>query len=233
MTIETRLRNIAFQIVFWAGSVPIVLGAPVAALVSQRALVWYVRRWVGFHVWCARALLGVRVRLEGELPAAPVLYVAKHQSMFDAIIVPLLLDAPIIVLKRELADIPVWGWSAKRYGAIPVDREASAKALRQMLREAGAARGAGRSVLIFPEGTRVPPGEQPPLRPGLAGLYRALGYPMVPLANDSGRLWPRKGPKLAGLVTFRFGAPIPPGLPRENAEARAHAAINMLERPIS
>ena len=135
----------------------------------------------------------------------------------------------MIVLKRELADIPVWGWAAKRYGAIAVDREASGVALRRMLREAAAARTAGRSVLIFPEGTRVAAGEQPPLRPGFAGLYRSLNLPMVTIANDSGRLWPRKGLKLPGVVTFRYGEPVPPGLPRDEAEARAHAGINVLD----
>jgi 1-acyl-sn-glycerol-3-phosphate acyltransferase len=224
-----RLRNILFALVFWTGSVPIVLFAPVGALFGRRVLRVYVRGWVKYHVWCARIFLGITVRVEGPKPTGQVLYVAKHQSMFDAIIAPDLFQAPVIVLKRELADIPVWGWAAKRYGAIAVDREASSVALRRMLREAAAARTAGRSVLIFPEGTRVAAGEQPPLRPGFAGLYRSLNLPMVTIANDSGRLWPRKGLKLPGVVTFRYGEPVPPGLPRDEAEARAHAGINVLD----
>jgi 1-acyl-sn-glycerol-3-phosphate acyltransferase len=102
--------------------------------------------------------------------------------------------------------------------------------MRQMMREARAALDGGRAIVIFPEGTRVRPGEQPPLRAGFAGLYRALGVPVVPVALDSGRVWPRKGPKRAGIVTFRFGASAPPGLPRAEAEARVHAEINALER---
>ena len=140
-----------------------------------------------------------------------------------------MLGAPAIVMKRELAQIPVWGWAARRYGVIVVDRAANAKALRQMMREAKAALGEGRSVLIFPEGTRVAPGEQPPIRSGFAGLYRALGLPVVPVALDSGRLWPRRGPKRPGTVTFRFGARIAPGLDRADVEVQVHRGINALE----
>jgi 1-acyl-sn-glycerol-3-phosphate acyltransferase len=98
-----------------------------------------------------------------------------------------------------------------------------------MMRDAKTALGEGRSVLIFPEGTRVLPGEMPPLKAGFAGLYRMLGLPVVPIALDTGKVWPRKGPKRPGVVTLRFGEPIPPGLPRAEIEARVHAAINVLE----
>ena len=95
---------------------------------------------------------------------------------------------------------------------------------------AKAAVAAGRPILIFPEGTRVLPGEQPQLQPGFAGLYKSLGIPVVPVALDSGRLWPRKiFVKRPGIVTMRVGETIPPGLPRQEVEARVHAAINALE----
>jgi 1-acyl-sn-glycerol-3-phosphate acyltransferase len=83
--------------------------------------------------------------------------------------------------------------------------------------------------MIFPEGTRVKPGEQPELKSGFAGLYKMLGLPVVPIATDVGKLWPKGGLKRAGLATFRFGEAIPPGLPRAEIEARVHAAINALE----
>jgi 1-acyl-sn-glycerol-3-phosphate acyltransferase len=128
-----------------------------------------------------------------------------------------------------LADLPLFGRITRRYGVIPVDREAGAKALREMLADAKAAAATGRPVLIFPEGTRVTPGTTPPLRAGFAGLYRARGLPVVPVALDSGLLFGRGLNKRGGTVHFRIGEVIPPGLKRDEIEARVHAAINVLE----
>lgn len=224
------LRTILFRIVFYGGSVPIVASVPISALFGQRAVIVHAFVWTTFHRWTTRILLGIQVRVEGERPTGPAFYVCKHQAMFETIELQLMLDGPAIVLKRELTKVPLWGWAAQRYGAIVADRDANAAALRSMMRDAVAARKAGRSVLIFPEGTRVAPGEQPPLKAGFAGLYRMLAMPTVPIACDSARVWPRRGAKRAGVVTFRFGDVIAPGLPRAEIEARVHAAINALDR---
>ena len=223
-------RTVLFSIVFYSGSLPIVATVPVSALFGQRVVIAHANVWTRFHRWCAGVLLGITIRIEGVRPAGPALYASKHQAMFETMELELQLDGPAVVIKEELARIPMWGWAAKRYGALVVDREGSSTALRQMIREGTKAKEAGRSVLIFPEGTRVAPGEQPPLKAGFAGLYRMLGLPVVPVAVDSGRLLPRRGAKRAGVVTFRFGEVIPSGLPRAEAEARVHAAINALER---
>ncbi len=223
------IRTILFSIVFYGLSVPIVLAVPIPALLGRRVLVGYAMAWARFHRWATRAILGIRTRVEGPRPAAPALYAAKHQAMFETIELALMLAAPAVVMKAELARIPIWGWAARRYGVIVIDRGASARGLRQMMREAQGALAEGRSIVLFPEGTRVKPGERPPLRAGFAGLYRSLGVPVVPVALDSGRVWPREGPKRAGVVTFRFGAPVPAGLPRTEAEARVHAELNALD----
>lgn len=224
------LRNIAFVIVFYGLSVPVVLATPIAALFGKRVLRAVCMSWARLGVWSARHILGIRIVVEGQQSVAgPALYPVKHQAMFETMAVAAMLGAPAIVMKRELAQVPVWGWAARRYGVIVVDRAANAGALRQMMREAKAALAEGRSVLLFPEGTRVAPGETPPIRSGFAGLYRALGLPVIPVALDSGRLWPRRGLKRPGIVTFRFGAPIAPGLERSDVEAQVHRGINALE----
>jgi 1-acyl-sn-glycerol-3-phosphate acyltransferase len=223
------LRTILFMIVFYGLSVFIVLTAPISALFGPPALRRHVHFWADTLYWSARLIVGIRIRIEGVIPDTPALYAAKHQSMYETVALVRVLEAPAIVMKQELAAIPVWGWSARQYGMIIVDRAASAGALRNMMRDAKAALAEGRSVLIFPEGTRVPPGETPELKAGFAGLYRMLGLPVVPLALDTAKVWPRKGPKRPGTVTLRFGEPIPPGLPRAEIEARVHAAINVLE----
>lgn len=223
------LRTLLFRLLFYGGSVPIVGTVPLSGAFGRAAMIRHARFWSRYQRWAARVTLGVRVRSEGPRPTAPVLYAVKHQAFFEAIDMADELGGPAIILKRELTRIPLWGWATKVYGAIAVDRDASAAMLRRMLKEGGALVAEGRSILLFPEGTRVPPGERPPLKSGFAGLYKTLKLPVVPIAVDSGRLWPKRGSKHAGVITYRFGEPIPPGLPREEAEARVHAAINALE----
>ncbi|TGX53242.1 1-acyl-sn-glycerol-3-phosphate acyltransferase [Sphingomonas gei] len=223
-----RVRTIVFKSAFYGLSVAIVLLAPVTALFGQRAFRRWVLLWTQYHAWCARNLAGIRVRIEGAPLAGPALYASKHQSFFETFELVRMLDAPAVVMRQEYARIPVWGWAARRYGIIIIDRSGSAAALRQMMREAKAAGAAGRSVVLFPEGTRSAMGETPPVLSGLAGLYRAVGRPVVPIALDTARVWPKHGPMRPGLVTFRFGEPIPAGLKRNEIESLVHREINAL-----
>jgi len=224
-----RLRTLIFQIVFFALSVPMVLIAPVIALAGPRALRRWGNLWLRMLHGTTHYILGIDTKIEGTIPDGPVLFAAKHESMYEPLELARRIGSPAPVMKKELTRIPIWGWCARRYGVIPVDRKASAGALRAMRREARGALAGGRSVLIFPEGTRVAPGEAPKLQSGFIGLYRMLSLPVVPVAVASGHVWPRRGPKRRGTITFRFGEPIPPGLPRPEVEARVHAAINALQ----
>ena len=224
-----RLRTILFTAFFFALSIPIVVTVPVSALFGRRAVIRHAHVWAQMHRLLYRHIMGVRVRVEGQRPEGTYFFAAKHQAMFETLELQLLLGGPAMVIKRELSRIPFWGWAAMRYGGIIADREASAGALRSMMRAAKALKAEGRSILIYPEGTRVVPGDQPPLQSGFAGLYRTLGLPVVPIALDSGLAWPKHGPNRPGVVTIRIGEPIPSGLPRDAIEARVHAAINALE----
>ncbi|MES2986758.1 MAG: lysophospholipid acyltransferase family protein [Pseudomonadota bacterium] len=222
------LRNVVFAIVFYGVSVFIVGLAPVSGLFGAKALRRYCDGWAAYMIWCARWILGIHVRVEGVMPTGPVFFAAKHESNFEAVDLTRRLGSPAPVMKRELTKIPVWGWAAQKYGGIVADRAASAGALRSMMKDAKVALAEGRSVLIFPEGTRTEVGARPELRSGFAGLYRMLGLPVVPIALKSGHVWPKTGLKRPGTVLISFGEPIPPGLPREEIEARVHAAINAL-----
>jgi 1-acyl-sn-glycerol-3-phosphate acyltransferase len=224
----TILRSLLFAAIFYPVTFLYVLAGIVASLFGQNATHAVVVNWVDFHHGLTKHLLGIRVRVEGTIPPGPNFVAVKHEAMFETIEMVRLSHLPVIVIKRELADIPLFGWLTRRYGVIPVERSAGAKALRGLVVEGKTAMASGRSVIIYPEGTRVPHGRSPPLRSGFAGLYRVLGLPVVPVAVDSGRLWGRGLVKHSGIVTFKVGAPIPPGLPREEIEARVHAAINAL-----
>jgi 1-acyl-sn-glycerol-3-phosphate acyltransferase len=223
------LRSLLFAIVFYIGSIFYVLGALIGTYVSVGLLRRSVHGWSKYHHDCARWLLGIRVAIDGELPTDPALFAIKHESMFETIDMPRLFKLPAVVTKRELFDIPGWGTSAKAYGMIPVDRDAGASALRAMILLARNMQAEGRPIVIFPEGTRVPHGQRPPLQPGFVGLYKLLGLPVVPIAVDSGKLTKKGEPWWhSGIMTYKIGETIPPGLPREEVEARVHAAINAL-----
>ena len=225
------IRSLLFALIFYGATIlAIFIALPVGAIWRRRGVRGMAQIWAVYHRWCAALLLGIRTRVEGSVPSGPVLVAAKHQSMYETLELIRVLHNPVVVMKRELADIPLWGRLARYYGLIPVERSGGAAALRAMLRAGGEAVADGRPIVIFPEGTRVLPGEMPPLQPGFAGFYRAFGLPVGPLALDSGKVWPRRSfVKRPGVVTMRFGAPIPPGLPRREAEAAVHAAINALE----
>ena len=225
----TALRSLVYGALFYPATLLWVLSGIVASLFGRGPTLAVVLSWVEMNRRLCDRILGIRTRVEGSIPPGPHLIAVKHQSMYETLEMVRLSKLPMIVIKRELADMPLFGFMTRSYGVIPVDRAAGAKALREMLAAGKVAISAGRGVIIYPEGTRVRYGQTPPLRSGFAGLYRALGLPVVPVAVDSGRLW--RGPldKRSGTITFRVGEIIPPGLKREEVEARVHAAINALE----
>ena len=221
------LRTIVWTPFFYVGSAVVAILSGFASLFGRNAFEAMVRQWGRWQRWCARWLLGQRVEMQGQLPIRPVFFVFKHEAMFETIEMPMLLGRPVVFAKQELFSIPIWGPLALKYGLIPIERTAGASALRTMRKAALAAIADGRPVVLLPEGTRVPHGQKPPLRAGFAGLYKIIGLPVVPVAVDSGRLkhgWVR----LPGTITYRVCEEIPPGLPRDEAEARIHAAINSL-----
>ena len=223
------IRSLLYAAIFYPATVLWVLvGAP-ATLLGRGATLAVVLSWVDLHHWLARHILGIRVRVEGKIPPGTQLIAVKHQSMFETLEMVRLSRLPIIVMKKELADIPLFGFMTRRYGVISVERSAGAKALRALVEEGRKTIASGRPVIIYPEGTRVRSGDKPRLKSGFAALYRALGLPVTPVAVDSGRLWGRGWVHRSGIVTIKIGKPIQAKLPRREIEARVHAAINALE----
>lgn len=221
------LRSLAFYVAFYGGSVLFVLAAVIAAATGSARLRPICDCWSQWHHWCVEKLLGIRIEVTGARPVGTALYAVKHESFFEAIELPALFDYPAGFAKRELFSIPGWGRAARAYGAIPVARDQGAKALRTMLRHAQPYVAVGRPIIIFPEGTRVPHGQRPPLQSGFAALYKLLGLPVVPVAVNSGPIY-QKIWKRPGTIRVHFGEPVPPGLPRAEAEEKVREAINLL-----
>lgn len=221
------LRSGAFYGAFYGGSLFYVLAAALASMFGAEPLQRVCDWWSHYHRACARLLLGIRVRIEGELPRRGVLVAMRHESFFEAIDLPALLARPAVFAKMELLSIPLWGRLGAAYGLIGVERDKGASALRAMISAARHHQRQGRLLAIFPEGTRIPHGVEGPIQSGFSGLYKLLGCPVVPVSVDSGPLYHR-WIKRAGTVTYRVGETIPPGLPRDEIEARVAAAINAL-----
>ena len=225
----TLIRSLLFAAIFYAATVGWVLAGIITSLFGRSLTLAVVLSWVDFHHWLTTNLLGIDSKVEGEIPSGPHLIAVKHQAMYETLEMVRITNLPVMVMKKELADIPLFGFLTRRYGVIPVERTAGAKALRNMVTEGEKSVATGRPVIIFPEGTRVCVGQQPRIKPGFAALYRALGLPVVPIAVNSGRLWGRGFVHQPGIVTFKVGETIPPGLKRDEVEARVHAAINALD----
>jgi 1-acyl-sn-glycerol-3-phosphate acyltransferase len=212
------VRALLFNALFFGGTAVLCLVLWPGILVKGRHLAWMARLWAGWCLWSLRVAAGLDhiVRGAANIAPGPVLYASKHQSAWDTIVFFTLLPRPAYVLKEELLLIPIIGWYLRRAGMIAIDRRGGAKALRGMLASAQARVREGREIVIFPEGTRTPPGERRTHHPGVAALYARLGLPVVPVALNSGHFWRRRGfTKRAGTIVIEFLEPIAPGLERE------------------
>lgn len=186
------------------------------------------RWWAAGDVLLMRLILGQKVEVRGthNRPEGPALVASKHQAAWETVaLIPLLPNA-VIILKKELLKIPVYGWYARYFGMIPVDRSAGSAALKQLARDGQAAVDKGYQIIIFPEGTRQMLGAAPDYKIGAIYLYSKLDVPMVPVALNSGVLWPRRRfVRYPGTIVVSFLPPIPPGLPRVEALERLQMAI--------
>ena len=213
----TTIRSLLFNLLFalWTALI-FIFSLPTLVLPRSAAGGWAACGCAVRCCCCARSSASATKCAAAEhRVTGPAIYAAEHQSAWDTLVFPLLLDKPAYVLKRELIRVPLFGSYLKQCGMIPVDREGGGSALKQLLRAARTAVARGRSILIYPEGTRMPPGERRPYHPGVAALYGDLGVPVGAGSPQLGIvLGPPRFHKKPGTITIEFLPPIAPGLPR-------------------
>jgi len=212
-----RIRSVAFSVYLVVTVIVMGIACLPVMLFGRAPARATVKLWSRLALFGLHQIVGISYKIEGaeNMPQGGALIAANHQSMWETIALYALTPKPVMIFKKELRRIPVYGWWATGAGNIAVDRKGGAKALRAMTREVRARAEAGEHVIIFPEGTRTPLGETKALQPGVAGIYTAMGAPCTPVAHDSGRFWRHpNGEKVPGVITLRILPPIPAGLDR-------------------
>ncbi len=206
------LRSLLFLLFQILITIPIALLALLAAPLPRIPRYRLIALWGWMVMRLARWILGIRYRVVGmeNLPASPAVILAKHQSAWETIAFQQIFPPLSIVLKRSLLRIPFFGWGLALFSPIAIDRAAIREALKQIEVKGRERLSQGFWVLVFPEGTRMAFGQKGEYQIGGAWLAVKAGVPVVPVAHNSGRCWPRNAfIKRPGEITVMIGPPIP------------------------
>jgi len=209
------LRSILFNAAFYLTLAIYLIIALPTLLMPRHALFIFVRSWARTNLRLLKITCGISVEWRGleKIPQGPLIVAAKHQSLWETFaLIPLFAD-PTFIVKRELMWIPVFGWYVWKADMIPIDRRRASQAIVTMTQRARSEAARGRQIIIFPEGTRRAAGAPPAYKHGVSRLYAATGAPCLPIALNSGLVWPRRSfRRYPGVVRVEILDPIPPGL---------------------
>jgi 1-acyl-sn-glycerol-3-phosphate acyltransferase len=222
------IRSIIFNILFYLNLFAQLIAALPTLLMPRWGILAVGRFWARTNLWLLRTVCGLDANFHGldKIPPGPLLVAAKHQSMWETFALLLILPDPAYIMKRELMWIPFFGWYAWKAGMIAVDRRRGSQALLDMNASARRELARNRQIIIFPEGTRRPPGAEPRYKYGVAHLYAEIGVPCLPIALNSGLFWPRRSlRRYPGTVRVEVLDLIPPGLGKEAFFERLQRAV--------
>lgn len=207
--------------VFFAGQIcaTLVMGPVMAAMghfnFSFEQRYTMANRWVRFSLWLLKHVCRLEYEVKGleNIPERNGLVLCKHQSAFETIALQAIFPPVVFILKQELLKIPVWGWAMASQEPIAIDRGAKSQALKQVLREGEDRIARGRWVVLFPEGTRVRPGENGSYSGSGGLLAQRVGCPVVPVAHNAGEYWTKNGfLKFPGVIRVRIGPALDGGV---------------------
>ncbi|MDG9923435.1 MULTISPECIES: lysophospholipid acyltransferase family protein [unclassified Pseudomonas] len=227
MTTVQAIRTFFFYLLlssssfFWC-----ILCVFVAPFLPFRARYRFViQTWCRCATWLAKVVVGIRYEVQGleNIPQQPCVILAKHQSTWETFFLSALFEPLSQVVKRELLYVPFFGWAMAMLKPIAIDRSNPKAALKQLAKQGAERIEQGAWVLIFPEGTRIPPGQIGKFSRGGAALAVNAGLPVLPIAHNAGEFWPKQGwAKFPGTIQVVIG----PLMHAEGEGPRAIAEIN-------
>jgi 1-acyl-sn-glycerol-3-phosphate acyltransferase len=212
------LRSLLFNVVFFVMTFLLTVIATGVRWIAPRHVLPMAMLWGRVMVAAARIICGMRLEVIGlrRIPDGSALIASRHQSAFDTFVWLALLPRCCYVLKLELLRIPLFGKLIIGAGMIAVDRAGGGSSIRTLLRETDRAVRENRQIVIFPEGTRSPPGVVGELQPGIAAMAAHARLPVIPVTTDSGLCWGRRAfRKRPGTIRIEVGEPIPAGTGRQ------------------
>jgi 1-acyl-sn-glycerol-3-phosphate acyltransferase len=222
------LRSVLFNVAFFTTTaIFLIAGLPVLAA-GRTGVFRLARAWSRTSLWLLDKICGAKVEFRGieRIPPGPVLLAAKHQSALETFALVHHIPDFSFILKRELLRLPLFGWYLRRAEQIAIDRTSGRAALDEVVMRAKALLAEGRSVFIFPEGTRRAVGAPPSYKMGVAHIYDATGATCLPVALNTGICWPRRSfVKRPGLIVIEYLEPIPPGLSRKEFASKLQDVI--------
>ncbi len=221
------LRSLAFYVAAAVAAVPFLLLWP-GILLSRETVYAVTDRYLRVQLWLLKVICGIRYEVTGRahLPAEPVLIASQHESTWETLFYQLLLGRPVMYAKQPIFSYPIFGPLMRKLEHIPVSTSASGDAMRDGFRAGAAAVKAGRSLLIFPSGTRRETQGQK-MQSGVGVLYQLAGVPAVPVRVNSGACWPYGTfLKFPGTIRVEVGAPIPAGLDRRSFMTQLSDALS-------
>ena len=222
------VRSAVFNAAFYTAFVGLmVFGLPCMAM-RRRACMVVVRLWARVSVWLLQVICGTRIEFRNLhlLPKGASILAVKHQSFLETFALITVLDDFSYILKKELTDVPFFGWYVRASDQIAVDRSKRGGAIARLKMAVQERLSAGRQVVIFPEGTRRPIGASPDYKVGVAALCAGSSVPCTPVALNTGLFWPRRSfRRRPGTVVIEFLPPIATGLGKRDFMAALQNAI--------
>ena len=214
------IRNFLFTFFFFLGIILISIIFIPSFFLTQKIVLFGGKIMGHWSAFCLRFFLSTKIVIKGEEKVVSnnkFFIASSHQSMFETFYLQTIFNSPIFILKKELLKIPIFGWYLKKIGSVSINRNKTSKENLGFFEQISRfVEKSNRPLIIFPQGTRLHPNDRSPFKKGSARIYEELKIKCLPVAINSGFVWPKKGPKNSNLtLTISILAPIEPGMSKE------------------